>query len=106
MALVRGYVAMSSELIVTNVRVINDCQSGVCGVRSSDCDSWVTDPAWEQEAIAATNAAEQHYFKCVKNDVKVEDCVGSSLEGQHQSVQAEASNNKSHNANRQRTAPR
>ena len=52
---------MSREVTVTNVRVINECQCGVCGVGSSDCDSWVTNPAWEQDAIAAANAAEQHY---------------------------------------------
>ena len=42
-------------------------------------DSWVTDPAWEREAIVVTKAAEQHYFKCLKNNVKVEDCDDSSL---------------------------
>ena len=77
---VRGYVAMSCELTVTNVRVINECQCGVCGVGSSDCDSWVTDPAWEDEAIAVTTAAEQQCFKCLKTNVKVEDCDDSSME--------------------------
>ena len=76
---VRRYVAMSCEVIVTNVRVNNDCQRGVCGVGSTDFDSWVTDPAWEREALAATKAAEQHYIKCLKNNVKVEDCYDSSL---------------------------
>ena len=45
----------------------NDCQRGVCGVGSTDFDSWVTDPAWEREALAATKAAEQHYIKCLDN---------------------------------------
>jgi hypothetical protein len=71
---------MSCELTVTNVRVINDCQCGVCGVGSSDCDSWVVDPAWEDDAVVVTKAAEQQYFKCLKTNGKVEDCDDSSME--------------------------
>lgn len=71
---------MSCELTVTNVRVINDCQCGVCGVGSSDCDSWVVDPAWEGDAVVVTKAAEQQYFKCLKTNGKVEDCDDSSME--------------------------
>ena len=71
---------MSCEVIVKNVRAINDHQCGVSGAGGIDCDSWVTDPAWEGEAIAVTKAAEQHYFKCLKNNITVEDCDGSSLQ--------------------------